>query len=466
MAPDDVRPVTDLSDDLCDDLSADLPDDRGATSRPVWEITGGEPLHGEVTPGGAKNAVTKQLVATLLTSEPCVLSNVPRITEVEVILGMLREVGTQVEWLDDQTLSVQTPNITSSEVSEQYSGVNRIPILMIGPLLNRVGEATVPLVGGCRIGDRPVEYHVEGLRAMGAQIEYSPTSFVARSQRLVGCHHRLPFPSVGATENLVLAAVTAAGTTVIENAATEPEVVDLILFLQQMGAMIWVDVDRRIIVEGVDALHGASHQVVPDRIEIASFAAAAVATNGDVIIHGARQDHLITFLNTIRRVGGSFEVGPDHMRFYAGGKLAGHHVETDVHPGFMTDWQQPLVVLLTQAEGPSVIHETVYENRFGYTEALAAMGADITLSSQCLGSRSCRFASRDYRHSAVVIGPTPLHAAPLTIPDLRAGFAYVMAALLANGTSTIDNIHYVERGYADMPAKLRSLGAQITVHDA
>ncbi len=451
MAPDDDRLVTDPS---------------AGSARPVWEITGGEPLHGEVTPGGAKNAVTKQLVATLLTSEPCVLSNVPRITEVEVILGMLREVGAQVEWLDAETVSVQTPSITSSEVSEQYSGVNRIPILMIGPLLNRVGEATVPLVGGCRIGDRPVEYHVEGLRAMGAQIEYSPTSFVARSHRLVGCHHRLPFPSVGATENLVLAAVTAAGTTVIENAATEPEVIDLILFLQQMGAMIWVDVDRRIIVEGVDALHGASHQVVPDRIEIASFAAAAVATNGDVVIHGARQDHLITFLNTIRRVGGSFEVGADHMRFYAGGKLTGHHVETDVHPGFMTDWQQPLVVLLTQAEGPSVIHETVYENRFGYTEALVAMGADITLSSQCLGSRSCRFASRDYRHSAVVIGPTPLHSAALTIPDLRAGFAYVMAALLANGTSTIDNIHYIERGYADMPAKLRSLGAQITVHDA
>jgi len=448
---------------------AQAPAEPGAApaARPVWEITGGEALRGEITPAGAKNAVTKQLVATLLTPEPCVLSNVPRITEVDVILGMLREVGTETEWLDENTLRVCTPSITSSEVSEQYSGVNRIPILMIGPLLNRVGEATVPLVGGCRIGDRPVEFHVEGLRAMGAQIEYSPTSFVARSRRLVGCHHRLPFPSVGATENLVLAAVTAAGTTVIENAATEPEVIDLILFLQQMGAVIWVDVGRRIIIEGVDALHGASHRVLPDRIEIASFAAAAVATNGDVVIHGARQDHLITFLNTIRRVGGSFEVGSDHMRFFAGEpKLTGHHVETDVHPGFMTDWQQPLVVLLTQAEGPSVIHETVYENRFGYTEALLAMGADITLSNQCLGSRSCRFAARDYRHSAVVIGPTPLHAAPLTIPDLRAGFAYVMAALLANGTSTIDNIHYIERGYADMPGKLRALGAQITVHDA
>jgi UDP-N-acetylglucosamine 1-carboxyvinyltransferase len=430
-----------------------------------WEISGGVSLHGEVTPAGAKNAVTKQLVASLLTTEPCVLSNVPRINEVELILGMLRELGTQVEWLAQDELRLRTPEITSSVVSEQYSGVNRIPILFMGPLLNRVGEANVPLVGGCRIGDRPVDFHVAGLEAMGAEIEYSSTSFVARSDRLVGCHHRLPYPSVGATENLVLAAVTAKGTTVIENAAMEPEVIDLILFLQQMGAVILVDVDRRIIVEGVDALHGATHRVVPDRIEIASFAAAAVATGGDVTINGARQDHLITFLNTIRRVGGGFEVTAEAIRFFATGeKLAGYHLETDVHPGFMTDWQQPLVVLLTQAEGPSVIHETVYENRFGYTEALSAMGADITLTSQCLGSRSCRFAARDFKHSAVVMGPTPLQAAPLAIPDLRAGFAYVMAALLANGTSTVHNVHYIERGYADMPGKLRGLGARVTVH--
>jgi UDP-N-acetylglucosamine 1-carboxyvinyltransferase len=442
-----------------------MPDPQPDPVDHYWEITGGVSLHGEVTPAGAKNAVTKQLVATLLTTDPCVLSNVPRINEVDIILEMLHELGTETEWLDNDTLRVCTPTITSSVVPQQYSGVNRIPILFIGPLLNRVGEAEVPLVGGCRIGDRPVDFHVAGLEAMGAEIEFSPTSFVARSKRLVGCHHRLPYPSVGATENLVLAAVTAQGTTVIENAAIEPEVVDLILFLQQMGAVILVDVDRRIIVEGVDVLHGANHRVVPDRIEIASFAAAAVATGGDVTVMGARQDHLITFLNTIRRVGGGFEVTEEAIRFFAtDGKLNGYNLETDVHPGFMTDWQQPLVVLLTQADGPSVIHETVYENRFGYTQALESMGADITLSSQCLGSRSCRFAARDFKHSAVVIGPTPLQAAPLAIPDLRAGFAYVMAALLANGTSTIHNVHYIERGYADMPAKLRGLGAQVTIH--
>jgi len=442
-----------------------MQDPEGTDNDRHWEIRGGVSLHGEVTPGGAKNAVTKQLVASLLTPEPCVLSNIPRITEVDVILDMLRELGTQAEWLGEDTVRVQTPQVTSTGVSEQYSGINRIPILLMGPLLNRVGEANVPLVGGCRIGDRPVDFHVAGLEAMGAEIDYSPTSFLARSDRLVGCHHRLPYPSVGATENLVLAAVTAKGTTVIENAAIEPEVVDLILFLQQMGAVIIVDVDRRIIIEGVDAMHGATHRVLPDRIEIASFAAAAVATGGDVTIHGARQDHLITFLNTIRHVGGAFEVTEDAIRFFATGrKLTGYNVETDVHPGFMTDWQQPLVVLLTQAEGPSVIHETVYENRFGYTEALDTMGAYITLSNQCLGSRSCRFAARDFKHSAVVIGPTPLQAAPLSIPDLRAGFAYVMAALLANGTSTIHNIHYIERGYAGMPAKLGGLGAHVTVH--
>lgn len=434
---------------------------------PWWEIVGGTALHGTVRASGAKNAVTKELVATLLTPEPCVLSNVPRIDEIEVTLGMLSDLGSRWDWLDENTVRIETPSIDSSAVSERYSGMNRIPILLIGPLLNRIGHAEVPVVGGCTIGERPLDFHVDGLKAMGATIDYSSDtrSYQARAARLQGCHHRLPFPSVGATENLLLSAVTALGTTVIENAAIEPEIIDLILMLQNMGAVVSVEVDRRIIVEGVRELGGARHRVLDDRIEVASYAAAAVATGGEVEILGARQEHLLTFLNTLRHIGGEFQGIEGGMRFAApAGKLTARHIETGVHPGFMTDWQQPTVVLLTQVDGPSVIHETVYENRFGYTDTLRTMGANIVLTNQCLGSRRCRFADRNFVHSAVVTGPTPLAATDLAIPDLRAGFAYVMAALLASGTSTIRNVHYLTRGYEDIPGKLRSLGAKVSVH--
>ena len=437
----------------------------GAGHAERWRITGGSPVSGEVRSAGAKNAVTKELVATLLTDEPCTFTNVPRIGEIDATLPMLAQLGTKYEWVDDHTLTLHTPEITG-QISEEYSGINRIPILFMGPLLNRIGEAEVPLVGGCTIGPRPVDYHVEGLRAMGAEIDISPHRFRATTDRLVGIRHRLPYPSVGATENLILAAVTARGTTVIENAAMEPEVVDLVLFLQKMGANIAVDIDRRIVIQGVDRLGGATHRVIEDRIEIASYAVAAVATGGEVEVLGARQEHLLTFLNALRLVGGNFEVHDQGIRFWAEGPLTSHHIETDVHPGFMTDWQQPFVVLLTQADGPSVVHETVYENRFGYTKTLSRMGANISLTSQCLGSRTCRFANRDFSHSAVITGPTPLQPTDLVIPDLRAGFAYVLAALIAEGTSTLHDIGYLKRGYEDIPGKLGALGITVEELDA
>ncbi|MBX6391078.1 MAG: UDP-N-acetylglucosamine 1-carboxyvinyltransferase [Frankia sp.] len=426
-----------------------------------YRIEGGVPLRGEVEVSGAKNSVTKLLVATLLTDEPCTLSRVPRIVEVDVVLGMLTELGAQVEWLDEHRVRIQTPRIANPYLSEAYSGVNRIPILMMGPLLHRVGEAVVPLPGGCRIGKRPVDFHLTGLRAMGAEIVEHPRSVQVKTLGLAGAHIALPFPSVGATENLLLAAVRAKGTTVISNAAVEPEVIDLILFLQRMGALVDVEVDRTIVVQGVDRLHGADHTAIPDRIEVASFAAAAVATNGQVHVAGAQQEHVVTFLNHLRRLGGEFRVTDTGITFYRDRALTATHVQTDVHPGYMTDWQQPLVVLLTQAQGVSVVHETIYEDRFGYTRQLNEMGANIALSTSCLGGKACRFAARDFEHSAVVSGPTPLTAGDLEIPDLRAGFAYVMAALVAYGTSTITGTRFLERGYEDPVGKLRSIGALI-----
>lgn len=432
----------------------------------VYVIEGSRPIQGAVSIGGAKNAISKQLIASLLTDRPCVFTNVPRITEIQVLLDMLSEIGTKFEWQDNHTLTVQTPVIVKHGVSQKYSGFNRIPILLLAPMLHRAGEVTVPVVGGCRIGARPVDFHIEALRQMGAEIEYGEERYIARSTRLKGKTIRLPYPSVGATENIIIAGSLAQGTTVIHNAAVEPEIIDTILLLQKMGALIHVDTDRRIVIEGVQRLDGATHHTITDRIEAASFAAAAVACDGRVKILNAQQEHMITFLNEIRKIGGGFTVENDGILFFRHHPhLRATHLETDVHPGFMTDWQQPFVVLLTQAHGVSVIHETVYEDRFGYTRILGKMGANIDVARACLGRKPCRFVDQDHNHSCIVKGPTPLTAQEMTIPDLRAGFANIIAALIAEGESQIRGIKYVERGYAQVPEKLASLGASIQVKE-
>ncbi len=429
---------------------------------PRYRIEGGHALEGTIGVAAAKNAINKQLVASLLTNEPCVFSNLPRIREIDAILDMLSEIGTRYTWRSEDTLEVETPEIRSSVVGQRYSGFNRIPILLLSPLIHRTGEATVPTVGGDRIGARPVDFHLEGLRKMGARIETSADSFRATSDSLRGMIVTLPYPSVGATENLIISATLAQGTTVIENAAVEPEILDTILFLQKMGALIAVETDRRILIEGVPRLRGATHRPITDRIEVVSFAAAAVATGGRISVRGAQQEHMISFLNSIRKVGGGFEVDDDCITFFREvPELRALHLETNVHPGFMTDWQQPFVVMLTQANGISTVHETVYEDRFGYVDTLLKMGADIALTPACLGNTPCRYLRRDHLHSCTIRGPAPLRGHDMTIPDLRAGFAYIIAALVAEGASTIDGTSYLERGYADVPGKLASIGAQI-----
>ncbi|MFN0064947.1 MAG: UDP-N-acetylglucosamine 1-carboxyvinyltransferase, partial [Chlamydiales bacterium] len=272
----------------------------------------------------------------------------------------------------------------------------------------------------------------------------------------------LPYPSIGATENSILAGVRAAGYTVIKNAASEPEIVDLILFLQKMGANITMDTNRTIHIEGNLVSREVEHSVLSDRIEAASFGMAAIATGGRVFVERAQHLHMITFLNKIRELGGGFEVKENGIEFFSQGKLRGGvHIETDVHPGFMTDWQQPYAVLLTQAEGTSVIHETVYDNRFGYTQTLQEMGAEIETFKECLGAKPCRYAMQNYHHSIIVRGKTQLVGKEITIPDLRAGFAYVMAALTAKGESFINGMPFLDRGYELLVDKLQTLGAQI-----
>jgi UDP-N-acetylglucosamine 1-carboxyvinyltransferase len=277
---------------------------------------------------------------------------------------------------------------------------------------------------------------------------------------LHGAKLELPYPSVGATEQVLLTAVRADGITELKGAAIEPEIMDLINILQKMGSIITVDTDRVIRIEGVDRLTGYSHTALFDRNEAASWAAAALVTHGDIFVAGARQSELMTFLNVFRKVGGAFDIEEDGIRFYhPGGDLKPVTIETDVHPGFMTDWQQPLVVALTQANGVSIVHETVYENRFGFTEALNEMGADIVVHPRGLPDYPRRVARRDFEQAAVITGPTKLHGADIRVPDLRGGFSHLIAALSAEGTSTISNVGIISRGYEHFIDKLAALGA-------
>lgn len=435
----------------------------------MLKVTGGTSLKGSVKAAGAKNAITKLLVASLLSDKKCVFYNVPNIGEVDITVALCQELGMHVSWdRDTGVMEVITKELKTSYIPQRFSGSNRIPILMIGALLGRTDQdIIVPTVGGCSIGPRPVNFHIEALEKLGAVIEYRGMKkegayFAHAHNGLKGTVITLPYPSVGATENTILASITARGITVIKNAAIEPEVVDLILFLQKLGAIITLDVDRSIRIQGTRRFYEVEHHVIPDRIEAASLGMAAICSKGHVLVEGAQHFNMITFLNKIREIGGGFQVKNNGIEFYYDGPLQGGiHLETDVHPGFMTDWQQPFVVLLTQASGPSVVHETVYENRFGYAETLIDMGADISLFRQCLGGKQCRFNSQSFNHSIVVKGPTPLCAKDISIPDLRAGFAYVMAAIAAEGTSVISGVPFLDRGYENLVFKLSSLGANI-----
>jgi UDP-N-acetylglucosamine 1-carboxyvinyltransferase len=436
----------------------------------LLKIKGGLPLEGSVKAAGAKNAVTKLLVASLISDKRCVFYNVPNIVEVEVTVELCREIGSAISWDKDAgIIEIVTKELTTTYVPQRFSGSNRIPILMIGALLGRTDQdIIVPTVGGCAIGKRPVNFHIHSLEQLGAVIEYREMKkegayFAHAHHGLKGAIITLPFPSVGATENTILAAARARGTTIIKNAAIEPEIIDLILFLQKLGVTIAIDGDRTIRIQQSHQFYDVEHTVITDRIEAASLGMAAISTKGKVFVEGAEHAHMITFLNKLRAVGGAFAIRKNGIEFFYEKPLRGGvHIETDVHPGFMTDWQQPFVVLLTQAHGTSVVHETVYENRFGYAETLRQMGAKIDLFDECLGGKACRFSSHNYHHSLIVKGATALSAKEIAIPDLRAGFAYVMAALLAPETSTISGLHFLDRGYENLTTKLSSLGADIS----
>jgi UDP-N-acetylglucosamine 1-carboxyvinyltransferase len=432
-------------------------------------IKGGSPLSGEIKAAGAKNAMTKLLVASLLSKKKCIFYNVPNIGDVEITVDLCKELGSKIQWDKEKNiLIIETKEIISSYISQRFSGANRIPILLIGALLGRTKEdIIVPTLGGDLLGKRPLDFHLKALESLGAVIEYREMKtegayFAQAHNGLKGNIIKLPYPSVGATENSLLGAIRAKGVTIIKNAAIEPEIVDLILFLQKMGANITFSSDRTIIIQEITQFHEVEHHVLTDRNEVASYAMAAISTKGRVFIKGAKQLHMLSFLNYLRRIGGGFDIKQSGIEFFYNKPLEGNlHIETDVHPGFMTDWQQPFVVLLTQSKGTSIIHETVYENRFGYAHTLKEMGANIELFTHCLGGNNCRFAFKNHFHSLIVKGPTTLKAKNISIPDLRAGFAYVMAALLVKEEIIISGAHFLDRGYEDIIGKLSKLGANI-----
>jgi UDP-N-acetylglucosamine 1-carboxyvinyltransferase len=429
-------------------------------------VQGGKPLVGRVDVRGAKNLVTKAMVAALLGETPSELRDVPKISDVEVVQRLLELHGVKIEFGDDGVMKLDPTNVKSARMVDidAHAGSSRIPILFCGPLLHQLGEAFIPDLGGCHIGDRPVDFHLDVLRNFGAVIEKLPNGTrMSAPDGLHGAKIELPYPSVGATEQVLLTATRAQGLTELSGAAVEPEIMDLIAILQKMGAIISVDTDRVIRIEGVAILNGYSHRALFDRNEAASWAAAALATGGDIFVGGARQQEMTTFLNVFRKIGGAFEIEDEGIRFkHPGGQLQPVVIETDVHPGFMTDWQQPLVVALTQATGLSIVHETVYENRFGFTEALVQMGAQIQIYRECLGGNPCRFGQRNFYHSAVISGPTKLHGADIRVPDLRGGFSHMVAALAAEGTSNVTNVQLISRGYEHFLDKLKALGADFS----
>lgn len=433
-------------------------------------INGGIPLSGRIDVRGAKNFVPKAMVAALLGESPSVLRNVPDISDVRVVRGLLEVHGVKVSDGENPGELVLDPSaVESAHMADidAHAGSSRIPILFCGPLLHRLGEAFIPDLGGCRIGDRPIDFHLEALRAFGAVVEKLPGGIrITAPNRLSGTKITLPYPSVGATEQVLLTAVCAVGNTELKGAAIEPEIMDLINVLQKMGAIITVDADRVIRIEGVPHLNGYTHTAIFDRNESASWAAAALATGGDIFVAGARQPEMLTFLNIFRKVGGAFEIHDEGIRFFhPGGSLKPVVIETDVHPGFMTDWQQPLVVALTKAEGVSIVHETVYEQRFGFVDALVEMGAKIQVHKECLGSHACRFGQRNFNHSAVIMGPVDLSGADIEIPDLRGGFSHLIAALTAEGRSTVSNVGMISRGYEKFITKLELLGADFVLEN-
>jgi len=432
-------------------------------------VDGPTKLQGTVTLAGAKNVALKAIVASLLTDEDIIIRNVPNIRDVQLMLEVLEYLGKH--WtIKGSSVYISKKSSHTCTVPLEVGARLRTSSMVLGPLLSRWGKAIIPNPGGCRIGARPIDRHIDGLIAMGASISYASTDgyFHASAKNLHGTEITFEKNTHTGTETLLLAAVLAKGKTVLHNAAEEVEVDDLIHFLQNMGAQIERVSKRNIVIEGVTQLHGTEYSIMPDRNEEITFAVGAVASAGSITVSHSRRQYLKAFLDSLTKAGGGWEaIDEDTTRYFYKGPLSAIDLVTGVYPGFMTDWQAPWSLLMTQAKGESVVHETVFENRFAYVEELRKMGCDITyFDPEVKDPKNFYNFNWDDKvkgtHQAIRInGPTNLHNAVLFINDLRAGATLLLAAVIGSGKSYLFGIDQIDRGYEHIEKKLNGIGAHI-----
>ena len=412
-------------------------------------VRGGRTLHGEVLISGAKNAALPELCAALLTAEPVILRNVPQLQDVVTMLTLIRNMGVKAERADDGAVHIDASGLNSPEAPYELVKTMRASVLALGPLLARFGEATVSLPGGCAIGSRPVDQHLKGLQAMGAEIVVEHGYMIAKLPqgwtRLKGAHITTDMVTVTGTENFMMAAALAEGETVLENAAQEPEISDLAEMLIAMGAKIEGHGTRRIRIQGVEKLHGCTHQVVADRIEAGTFLCAVAATGGDVVPRHGRADHLDAVIDKLRDAGATVEAIEGGIRVKSEGRLKAQSFRTTEYPGFPTDMQAQFMVLNCVSKGSAVVTETIFENRFMHVNELVRLGAHVQIDGKV----------------AVVEGVERLSGATVMATDLRASASLVIAGLMAEGETIVDRIYHLDRGYDQMEAKLRGIGADI-----
>lgn len=414
-----------------------------------YRINGGKRLEGAVTISGAKNAALAIIPAVILSGESCLLENLPEIEDVRIVEEILTSMGADISRTPDGSMRIDPSGISTFSVTGEMVSSMRASYYLLGALLGRYKKAEIALPGGCAIGQRPIDQHIKGMRALGADIVIQGGSVKARADRLRGAEIYLDVVSVGATINIMLAAVAAEGQTIIANAAKEPHVVDVANFLNMMGANVKGAGTDVIRIQGGRRLHGCTYAVIPDQIEAGTFMIAAAATRGDVIINNVIPTHLEAISAKLMECGVAVTEGDDGRDFFirvsADKRPRAVNIKTLPYPGFPTDLQQPMMALLATAEGNSFIMENIFENRFNHVPELAKMGASISISSR----------------TATVEGMEKLYGAPLCASDLRAGAALVIAALAAEGESTISQIHFIDRGYEFLEQKLRALGADI-----
>jgi UDP-N-acetylglucosamine 1-carboxyvinyltransferase len=413
-----------------------------------FQIHGGRKLTGNVTISGAKNAALPAMAAALLTAEPVVLQNIPRVRDIITMAKLLAHMRCRVESPDlpPSEFIIQAENVSMHEAPYELVKTMRASILTLGPLVARFGHARVSLPGGCAIGARPVDLHIQALEALGAETVVDHGYVEARCKRLRGTNYRFPKITVTGTENILTAAVLAEGETILENCAMEPEVTDLAELLIKMGAKIEGLGTSTLKIQGVKSLHGATHAIIPDRIEAGTFMAAAAITGGELLLQSCEPKHLKAVIETLRACGVEIKCeGNGNMRVRAAKKLVAQDVTTEEYPGFATDMQAQFMALATQAEGVSKVRETIFENRFMHASEMLRMGANIEIDGNL----------------AIVTGPSHLSGAPVTASDLRASAGLVLAALVADNTTIIDRVYHIDRGYERIEDKLRSVGADI-----